>query len=122
MKPDYTDANRKGMNRVAVAVVVLVLASALPASVTSDYASIQRKFKQIQTEKLKPGTRIPLTAAELNAYVQKELPEVAPAGVRSPTVVLNGNNSATGTALIDFVKLRSAQGKPPGLLLRTLLA
>jgi hypothetical protein len=36
-------------------------------------------------------------------------------------VKLDGNDTATGSALIDFVKLRSAQGKPPNWLLRTLL-
>lgn len=108
--------------RASATLVMLVLVTAGTASVTSDYTSIKRKFKQIEQQKLAPGTRIPLTPAELNAYVQKELPEVAPPGIRDPVVVLNGNNAATGTALIDFLKLRSAEGKPPGFILRTLLA
>ncbi|MBC7924677.1 MAG: hypothetical protein H7039_03385, partial [Bryobacteraceae bacterium] len=36
-------------------------------------------------------------------------------------VLLEGNNTASGRALIDFVRLRSAQGKPPNWFLRTLL-
>ena len=110
------------MSRTLTACLLLFLVNAGTASVNSDYNSIQRKFRQIKAEKLKPGTRIALTPAELNAYVQKELPEVAPPGIRNPTVVLNGNNTATGRALIDFLQLRSAQGNPPGFLLRTLLA
>jgi hypothetical protein len=70
---------------------------------------------------VRPGSRIAISSQELNAYVAAELPKVAPPGVRRPQVFLHGNNVATGKAMIDFVKLRSAQGKPPGWLLRKLL-
>jgi len=101
--------------------VALVVVFAAAAATTSDYNSVKTKFSQIEKAKLRPGTRIPLSQAELNAYVQKELPVVAPAGIRNPQVTLEGNNTATGRARIDFLKLRSASGRPPGLILRTLL-
>jgi hypothetical protein len=98
----------------------LVLAVSLFATRT-DYLSAKQKFQSIEKHKVASGTRVPLTSEELNSYVRAELPNVAPTGIREPVVELHGNNRATGRALIDFVKLRSAQGKPPGWLLRNLL-
>ncbi|HUJ20131.1 MAG TPA: hypothetical protein VLX58_01360 [Bryobacteraceae bacterium] len=86
----------------------------------SDYASVQHKFDLIEQDRLKPGSRVTFTPRELNAYVEAELPKVAPEGVREPKLEL-GSGTATGSALIDFVKLRSAQGKPPGWLMRQVL-
>src|SRR3954453_6449778 len=90
--------------------LALVLAPIAVGS-KSEYNSIKRKFDQIEKQQLKPGTRVPITSGELNAYVQTELPKVAPEGIRQPVVELNGGNVATGRAMIDFVRLRSAQGE-----------
>ncbi|HYO83981.1 MAG TPA: hypothetical protein VES20_21435 [Bryobacteraceae bacterium] len=108
------------MRRLCALAAVCMLAAGASA-VSQQYTSIQRKFQQIDKKQVKPGQRISLTAAELNAYVQTELPKVAPPGVRRPAVQLQGNNRASGAALIDFVKLRTSQGKPPNWLLRKLL-
>ncbi len=86
----------------------------------TEYASAQKKFALLENDRLKPGSRVTLSQRELNAYVEQEVPQVAPQGVREPRVEL-GAGTATGSALIDFVKLRSAQGKPPGWLMRQLL-
>ena len=104
----------------------LVLALALlPATflvaTRADYQTVKQKFSSIEKYKVKPGSRIPISVQELNAYVQKELPEVAPEGVRNPSVQLQGNNIATGRAVINFLKLRSAQGKTSNWLLRQML-
>jgi hypothetical protein len=98
----------------------LVLAASLFATHT-DYLSAKQKFQSIEKHKVASGARVPITSEELNSYVRAELPKVAPEGIRQPVVELPGNNRATGRAMIDFVKLRSAQGKPPGWLLRNLL-
>jgi len=87
----------------------------------TDYLSAKRKFQAIDKQPPKPGTRVSLTAAELNAYVQTELPTVAPPGIRNPEVELQGDNIATGRAIIDFLKLRSAQGKSTSWMIRKLL-
>jgi hypothetical protein len=100
--------------------VLIVTAGASLASRT-EYLNAQKKFQQIDKRQVKPGSRVAISAGELNAYVQAELPKVAPPGIRRPVVRLHGNDTATGTALVDFVKLRSAQGKPPNWLLRKLL-
>lgn len=99
---------------------VLLAVSVLSGS-RADYLAVQRKFQQIEKHQVRPGQRVPITAQELNAYVEAELPKVAPPGVRRPSVALLGNNRASGAALIDFVRLRSAQGKPPGWVVRKLL-
>lgn len=105
------------MGRLLIAAVVTSLALASRA----DYASFQRKVQQIEKKQVKSGGKISFTTPELNAYLQQELGRVAPQGVRKPAARLIGNNTASGTALIDFVKLRSAQGKPPNWLVRQLL-
>src|SRR4051794_9397220 len=90
---------------VMVKVVRLKFACVLLAAFTavgapSDYNSIKKKFDQIEKQQLKPGARVAISDRELNAYVQTELPKVAPDGIRNPVVVLDGNNVATGRALI----------------------
>jgi len=61
-----------------------------------------------------------LTPEELNAYARQEVADVAPAGVRDARLDL-GSGTATASALIDFGKLRRAEGKPPGRIMAYLL-
>ena len=89
-------------------------------STRSDYASCQRKFNLIENDRLRAGSKVTLSPSELNAYVEQELPKVVPQGVREPKLQL-GVGTATGSAMVDFLKLQSAQGKPPGWLMRQLL-
>ena len=100
--------------------VALVVVSTLAATRT-DYLSVKRKFQSIETLQAKPGSRVAISSQELNAYVETELPQVAPAGIRKPHVVLHGGNTATGSALVDFVKLRSAKGQQTNWFMRKLL-
>lgn len=100
--------------------LALVVLPVLVYSARSDYASCQRKFDLIENDRLRAGSRVTLSQRELNAYVEQELPKVVPEGVREPRLELTAG-TATGSALIDFVKLESAQGKPPSWLLRQLL-
>src|SRR5215470_5389694 len=88
---------------------------------SADYLSCKRKFDLIESERLRPGSRVLLTSRELNAYVTAEVAQYGAGGVRNPQVEL-GDGSASGTALIDFVKLQQAAGKPPGWVMSRLLA
>src|SRR6185503_17737049 len=98
--------------RIAVA-VCFTTALAVAAG---EYLSTQRKLDQIEAGKLKAGARVPLTEQEITGWAAHEVP----AGVRNP-VVRFGAGTATGSALIDFGKVRRAQGHEPGWLLSKLL-
>ena len=100
---------------------LLFLLSPLLANPAADYLSAKHKFELIESDKLRPGSRVTLTQPELNAYVATEVTQYAPQGVRDPKVELS-EGSATGAALVDFVKLRQAAGKPPGWLMTRILA
>ena len=94
----------------------LLLAS-LAFSPAEDYASAKRKLDLIDSGRLRPGAKVTLTARELNDYVAHE----APPGVRNTRLDIVSPGVATGSATIDFGKLRRAQGHPPGWLLSKLL-
>jgi hypothetical protein len=85
-----------------------------------DYESIRRKFDLIEQDRLRPGTHVVLTSRELNAYARQSVAEAVPDGVREPRLELT-QNTAVGTALIDFAKVQRAQGNPPGWLMSQLL-
>jgi len=100
--------------------LALVAVPLLLFSSRSDYSAAQHKFDLIESGRLKPGSRVTFTERELNAYVEQELPKSVPQGVREPKLEL-GAGTATGSALIDFLKLEHAAGNPPGWLMRQLL-
>jgi hypothetical protein len=96
--------------------VALGIACAALAT-TGDYDSAKRKLDLIDSGRSRPGTRVELTARELNAYAAHEVP----AGVRNPKLEVVSSGVTTGTALIDFGKVRRAQGYSPGWLMSKLL-
>jgi hypothetical protein len=102
--------------RFAWTSVTGLLLAALVVAAADDYASMQRKLDQIDADKAPRGGRVVFTLRELNAWAAHEVPE----GVRNPKLVL-GQGTATGTALVDFLKVRKAQGYKPGWLISTLL-
>jgi hypothetical protein len=96
--------------------IPVLLVTVLSAAYT-DYVSAKRKFDDIESGKLRPGARVTLNQRELTAYAEKEVP----AGVRNPKVDLVSPGIASGAALIDFLKVRRAQGYQPGWLMSKLL-
>jgi hypothetical protein len=105
------------MKRLALA---LWFCLPLTYGTSAEYLSAVQKFKLIESERLRHGSRVAFTTGELNAYARQEIAEAFPAGVREPRLAL-ANGSATGSALIDFGKVRRAQGNPPGWLMSKLL-
>jgi hypothetical protein len=81
------------------------------------YTSARQKVDLIESGRLLPGARVDLNSGELNAFAARE----APVGVRNPKLVLEGQETVSGTALVDFGKLRRAQGYEPGWLMAKLL-
>ena len=106
---------------VRLGLVPLMVGMALLGGPSAEHLSFKRKLELIRNEKVPSGSRLSMSAQELNAYVRGEVPNYAPQGVREPQVEL-GNGSASGFAYIDFPKLRQGQGKPLNWFLGKLLA
>jgi hypothetical protein len=99
-------------------IIVLVSVAAIGAAPAfDDYTAAKQKFDLIESDRLKPGARVALTARELSAYAAHE----APAGVRNLRLQVVAAGTATGTALVDFGKVRKSQGYHPGWLMSKLL-
>ena len=97
--------------------VIPVLFAAALAAAYDDYGSAKQKIDSIEGGRLRTGSRVNLTYRELAAWAAHE----APAGVRNPQIRVASPEIATGTALVDFGKVRRAQGYEPGWLMAKLL-
>jgi len=97
----------------AIATLGLATFGAAP----DDYLSARQKFDSIESDRLKAGSRVELSVRELDAYAEREVPE----GVRNPRLQLVAPGVATGTAMVDFGKLRRALGYQTGWLMSMLL-
>jgi hypothetical protein len=102
--------------------LLLMFAAALGCALAADPLadSAQRKFDQIGAHQFRPGSVLVFTPAELNAWVRRKVPESIPQGLRSPLIEL-GNGEATGSALVDFLKMRRGQGQETGWLMSRLI-
>jgi hypothetical protein len=96
--------------------VPLLLVAVEFVAAADDYATAKQKFDQIAGERLRPGTRVTLTPRELDAYAAREAPD----GVRNPRLELQ-QGIARGNALVDFGKVRRAQGYEPSWIMSKLL-
>ena len=70
---------------------------------------VDRKIDLIQNGRAKPGSVVIFTAAELTAWGRAKAAEVVPEGFRQARVELD-SGTATGYALVDFLKMRHAAG------------
>lgn len=89
---------------------VLSLAGlALPAADPA-FENAERKLDLLLTGQAKPGSVISFPTREINAWARVRVPEIVPEGIRNQRVEL-GAGTATGFALIDFLKMRQAKGE-----------
>jgi hypothetical protein len=79
------------------------------AAVDPAAANVTRKLDIIQGGRAKPGAVFVFTSAELNAWVRVKAPMVVPEGLRQPRLEM-GNGTATGYALVDFLKMQQGAG------------
>jgi hypothetical protein len=93
------------------------LCLAPPGAAPDDYLSAKQKFDSIEDGRLRAGSRVELSVRELDAYAERQVPE----GVRNPRLQLLAPGMATGTAMVDFGKLRRAHGYQTGWLMSKLL-
>ena len=92
------------------------------AAATSTATIAHQKFARIETGKLPAGTRIDLSAAELNAWAADEAKLYAPGATRNIHVQLS-NGAATASMLVNFLKLQqAATGEDPGWIMKNLFA
>ena len=70
---------------------------------------VQHRIDSIEKGRFPPGSRVPFTASELQAWMRDEAKIYAPEGIRDLRLVLR-DGVATGTALVDFAKLRQVRG------------
>ena len=101
---------------------LLILLAGIAECVTSspEAASAAAKLALVRNGRVTPGSNIVFTAREINAYAAARLPEYFPRGLRNARVEL-GNGSATGTALVDFVKVRQVAGQSTNWVLAKLI-
>jgi hypothetical protein len=96
------------------------VSSALLVAADPVAASVSKRLDLIESGKARPGAVFRFTPAELNAWVRVKAPTVISDGFRQPQLVL-GNGEATATALIDFLKVRHANGIETNWLIAQLI-
>ena len=77
------------------------------------------KLEAIESGRARAGSVIVFTPAELNAWVQARVPQMVD-GISNPRLE-PGTNTATGSALVDFLKMRQAEGVATNPVLATLI-
>jgi hypothetical protein len=106
------------LGRYLLAFALLLASSA--STVELGAVSMRRKLDSLRSGHLRMGSVVTFTSAEINAWARHELPATIPEGVRQARVEL-ASGAATGYALVDFVKLRHAQGQESNWLVRKLI-
>jgi hypothetical protein len=99
--------------------LVLVVVSAA-AAVDPQADVVTRKLDAIESGQAKPGAVFAFIPADLNAWVRVKASTIVPQGFRKPRLEL-GNGTATGYALVDFLKIRNAAGLETNWLVAKLI-
>ena len=81
---------------------------------------MQAKLDRLDAHSYKPGETVIFTPQEINAWARAEVPTVVPEGIRDERVDL-GTDTATAYAVVDFLKMRHAKGKPTNFLIAKLI-
>ena len=92
-----------------------ILCAGACLALTPEAKSAKAKLALIMQNKARRGSTIVFTAREMEEWAKVEVPEVVPDGFRQPRVEL-GTGAANGYALLDFKRLRHAQGGAPSWL------
>jgi hypothetical protein len=84
------------------------------------YEGVERKLDAIEARTVPRGASVKFSPAEINAWARVKVPEIVPEGMRNQRVEL-GNGTATGYALVDFLKMRQAKGESTNWLISKLI-
>ncbi len=100
--------------------LLLALAAVFPVrAADAALERAERKLDRIESGHARPGSVIVFTPAEMNAWARGRVPQMYQ-GVRDPSVRL-GVGVATGSAFIDFLKLRQGEGLATNSLIAKLI-
>jgi hypothetical protein len=99
---------------------LLVIAIA-PALLAADpvFERAWNKLDAIDSGRARPGSVIVFTPAEMNAWAQVRVPQMVD-GLRNPRIEL-GTDTASGSALVDLLKMRQAEGVATNPMLAELI-
>ncbi len=95
--------------------LLLALSTPLLLAAESPLQSADAKMEKFSKEQWRRGETVTFSPAEIDAWIRDEIPKTVPQGLRDPKITL-GQGAATGSALVDFVKLEQARGKTPGMI------
>jgi hypothetical protein len=84
------------------------------------FQSAEAKLDSIENSKAKRGSVITFSLQEINSWAKYKVPEIVPQGIRNQRVTL-GTDTGTAYALMDFLKMRHAEGKPTNWLMTHLI-
>lgn len=102
---------------------LLTLAILCAPVLTADDAYVRSalvKIHSIENGEAKRGSVILFSVQELNSWALYEIPQIVPQGLRNPKVTL-GTGTGTGYALVDFLKMRRAQGQAGNWILERMI-
>ena len=84
------------------------------------FRSAEAKLDSIENSKAKRGSVIVFSLQEVNSWAKYKVPEIVPQGIRNQRVTL-GTDTGTSYALMDFLKMRHAEGKATGWFMSRLI-
>jgi hypothetical protein len=84
------------------------------------FRSAEAKLDALENNKVKRGSVVVFSLQELNSWARYKVPEIVPQGIRDQRVTL-GTDSGTAFALMDFLKMRHAEGKPTSWVMSKLI-
>jgi hypothetical protein len=104
------------MHRLALTILFV------PVLIAGDqyFQSAEAKLDTIEGGKAKRGSIIVFSLQEINSWARYKVPEIVPQGIRDQRVTL-GNDTGTAYALMDFLKMRHAEGKATGWFMSRLI-
>src|SRR5271155_1099411 len=93
-----------------------------PAMIAGDqyFQSAETKLDAIENGTVKRGAVILFSLQEINSWARYKVPEIVPQGIRNQKVTL-GTDTGIAYALMDFLKMRHAEGKAGGWLMERLI-
>jgi hypothetical protein len=84
------------------------------------YDRARKKLDMIEDGKAPRGSIVTFSVAEVNAWARVKVPEIVPEGIRDIRVEM-GAGTASGYAIVDFLKMRQAQGVATGWFVSKLI-